>query len=325
MGALLAARAALCQNGLIMVPSVHVVLVTWNCLDDLEACVTSLRHNTNYPRWKLVVIDNASSDGTREWLRSHTGDADLVFLEENRGWVQSLNLAVNRYAPDYFFFLNPDTVTEPNWLVPLVATLEADQAAAFASPRFLYPDRTLHYAGAFIGRSLAISVRGHGQADGGQYPRRERVGFAHGQCLVRGSVIREVGSFDEGFGLGYFEEADLQLRALRRGYYAVYVPESGIVHSTARAFDRQPDSLKERLLIQNWLRLITLHWPANWLLLRVPAELARPLRALARGHDPRPALCAWRGWLRDLPDMLAKRRAMRSEGSIDWRLLKSGA
>lgn len=306
-------------------PLVHVVLVTWNCREDVEACLSSLQRNTNYPSWRLVVIDNASSDGTREWLRDNAGDAELVLLEENRGWVRSLNLAVSRHPSDYYFFLNPDTVVGPNWLGPLVATMEADREAGFAAPRFLYQDGTIHYAGAFIGRSLSIAVRGHGEADRGQYARGGRVAFAHGQCLARGCVLREIGPYDEGFGLGYFEEADLQLRALRHGYGALYVPESVIVHATAKAFDRHPGGLKEQLLTQNWLRLITMHWPVAWLLLRIPTEMARPLRILARGHDPRPTLRAWRGWLRDLPAALARREVLRKQGSVDWRRLKNDA
>lgn len=306
-------------------PLVHVVLVTWNCRDEVSACLASLRRNTSYPSWKLVVIDNASSDGTREWLRENAGDAELVLLEQNRGWVRSLNLAVARYPSDYYFFLNPDTAAEPNWLAPLVAALETDGRAAFAAPRFLYPDGTIHYAGAFIARSLSIAVRGHGEPDRGQYARGGRVAFAHGQCLARGSVLREVGTYDESFGLGYFEEVDLQLRALRHGHVALYVPESVIVHATAKAFDRHPGGMKEQLLVQNWLRLITMHWPTTWLLLRVPAEAARLLRVLARRRDPRPTLRAWRGWLRDLPAALARRKVLRKQGALDWRELRHAA
>lgn len=312
------------KTRLVSSPSLHVVLVTWNCRADLEACFASLRRNTDYLSWKLVVIDNASTDGTKEWLGLHADDAELLFLDDNRGWVRSLNLAVSRWTSDYYFFLNPDTIVEPGWLGPLVAALESDPTAGFASPRFLYPDRTIHYAGAFVGKSRAISVRGHGEVERGQYVCGGRVGFAHGQCLVRGTVFQEVGLYDERFGLGYYEEADLQIRALRHGYSAIYVPESVIIHATAKAFGKHAGGVKEQTLTQNWLRLITIHWPAAWLLLRAPLEIARPVRSLMGGRDPRPVCRAWRCWVRELRATLGRRRFFQAEGPVPWRQLLNG-
>lgn len=305
-------------------PLVRVVLVTWNSLGDLDPCLASLERYTDYAHWKLLVIDNASSDGTPDWLRRNAHAADLLLLDKNRGWVQSLNLAISKCPAEYFFFLNADTVVRPGWLGPLVAALEQDRRAAFASPRFLYPDGSIHYAGAFVGKSFAVSVRAHGEPDRGQYLQAGRVGFAHGQCLARASIFREAGLLDEAFGLGYFEAEDLQLRALRRGCHALYVPESVIVHATAKGFDQHPGGLKEQLLVQNWLRLMTVHWPPAWLLLRAPLELARPLRAVAHRRDPRPSLRAWRQWLKELPAILARRQQVQSDGPIEWGRLRDG-
>jgi GT2 family glycosyltransferase len=133
-------------------------------------------------------------------------------------------------------------------------------------------------------------------------------------CLVRRRVVEEVGLLDEGFGLGYFEEADYQLRARRLGFGVVYVPESVVVHATSVAFNQAPGGLKDELLVANWLRLIALHWPAPWLLVRAPLELARPFRQLLSGSDPRPTFRAWRRWVASLPGIRRRRKGLRRSG-----------
>jgi GT2 family glycosyltransferase len=296
-------------------PSTVVIVVTWNCRADIEECLRCLRDNTAVPDVRVVVIDNASQDGTAGWLRENARDVELVLLPENLGWVRSVNLGLERFPADHAFLLNPDAFVRPGWLRPLLEALEADPGAGFASPKFLYPDGSIHYAGAAVGRSRSIRVTGHGEPDDGRHDRPRRVSFAHGMCLVRRRVVEEVGLLDEGFGLGYFEEADYQLRARRQGFGVAYVPESVVVHATSAAFDQAPGGLKEELLVANWLRLIALHWPVPWLLLRVPLELARPLRQLLAGRDPRPTFRAWRRWAAALPGIRGRREALRRTGA----------
>jgi GT2 family glycosyltransferase len=305
-------------------PSVVVVVVCWNCRSDIERCLQSLQANTDYPSCRTVVIDNASTDGTREWLSAAApGRFELVLAERNLGWVGALNLALARYDADYFFFLNPDAFVEPGWLAPLVKALEENPRAGFASPKFRYLDGSIHYAGAYLAPTGGVRVHGHGEADGPAYQTAREVPFAHGQCLVRAAMARAVGAFDEGFGIGYYEEVDYQLRARRKGWLALFVPESVIVHATAQAFKHHPGGFKEELMLRNWLRVLTLHWPITVLGWRLPLELLRPLRVLRSGSDLGPTLRAWRGWIAMLPDIAARRSALAREGGpIDFKALR---
>ena len=306
-------------------PAVAVVLVCWNCRGDIERCLRSLEANTVYPNWRIIVIDNASTDGTREWLSAAAPERfQLVLADSNIGWVGALNLALARYETDYFFFLNPDAFVEPGWLAPLVAALEENPRAGFASPKFRYLDGIIQYAGAYLAPTGRVKVYGHLEPDGSRFDGgSQEVPFAHGQCLVRAAMARVIGDFDEGFGLGYFEEVDYQLRARRRGWRALFVPESVIVHATAQAFKLYPGGFKEELILRNWLRVMTLHWPLFWLARRLPFELLRPLRVVRRGKDLGPTLRAWRGWLAMMPELVARRSALAREGgSIDFNALR---
>jgi GT2 family glycosyltransferase len=306
------------------VPVVAVVVVCWNCRADIERCLASLEANTDYPNWRTIVIDNASSDGTREWLLARPpGRIELVLAERNLGWVGALNLSLRAYQPDHFFFLNPDAFVEPGWLAPLVAALENDPRAGFASPKFRYLDGSIHYAGAYLAPTGGMRVYGHGEHDGFGHDSARVIPFAHGQCLVRAAMARDVGYFDDGFGIGYFEEVDYQLRARRKRWRALYVPDSVIVHATAQAFKLHPGGFKEELMIRNWLRVMTLHWPLSWLAWRLPLELLRPLRNIRGGVDLAPTLRAWRGWATMLPEMVARRSAIAREGeSLDFSALQ---
>ncbi len=305
-------------------PAVVVVVVCWNCRGDIERCIGCLEGNTAYPNRRIVVVDNASSDGTREWLSAAApGRFELVLADHNLGWVGALNLALRQYETDYFFFLNPDAFVEPGWLPPLVAALEEDPSAGFASPKFRYLDGSIHYAGAYLAPTGGVRVYRHGEPDVPAHERGREVPFAHGQCLVRAAMARDVGSFDEGFGMGYYEEVDYQLRARRKGWRALFVPDSVIVHATAQAFNLHPGGFKEELMIRNWLRVMTLHWPLSWLTWRLPLELLRPLRALRDGTDLQPMLRAWGGWIRMMPEMVARRSAIAREGgAVDFASLQ---
>jgi GT2 family glycosyltransferase len=290
---------------------VVVAVICWNCREDIERCIQHLEANTDYPSWQLVVVDNDSHDGTREWLTAQPpGRFDLVLAEGNLGWVGGLNLILGREQADYFFFLNPDAFVASGWLSPLVEALDRDGRAGFASPKFLYPDGSIHYAGAYVARTGGIRVFGHGDVNGPPYDHPREIPFAHGQCLMRAKMAKEVGLFDAGFGIGYFEEVDYQLRARRRGWKAIYVPTSVIVHATAQAFKKHASGFKEELMIRNWLRVLSLHWPVSTLLWRLPLELLRPAREIRQGVDLRPTLRAWKGWLRTLPEIAARRSAI---------------
>jgi GT2 family glycosyltransferase len=303
-------------------PSVVLAIISWNCREDIESCLQHVEANTRWPDWKLVVVDNTSTDGTREWLRAQpAGRFQLELADSNLGWVGGLNYVLDRFKADYYFFLNPDAFVQPDWLAPLVRAMESDATAGFASPKFRYPDGTIHYAGAFVAKTGGVRVLGHGDPDDPDNRTRD-IPFAHGQCLMRATTVREIGALDPGFGIGYYEEVDYQLRARRRGWRSIYVPESVIVHATARAFRKQPNGFKEELMLKNWLRVLSLHWPASSLAWRLPLELLRPLRMVREGSDLRPMFRAWRGWVQSVPELVSRRKELRREGrDVDFTTL----
>ncbi len=299
---------------------VEIVVVSWNSEDDLAECLDHLSRNTDYANHRVTVIDNDSQDGSRALLRRRSG-IQLVELGHNSGWVGAVNAAMQTIAADYYFFLNPDARVQAGWLSPLVEALEDRPEIGFATPTFVSPSGSVYSQGFHVGRTFRIEAYGTGTAVvPGEAPRL--VPLCAGMFLVRREVIERVGLLDVGFGLGYFEDADYVLRAHYLGFRTVLVPRSHVVHLVGRSFARLGEE-KTRLLAHNWLRLVTLHWPARWLMLRLALEATLPLRVLARGRNPRPFIRALRAWLFQVPALLARRRELAPlRAGTDWRLLR---
>lgn len=287
-----------------MTKRVEVVIVSWNSNALIARCIESVRRNTAYPDYGLTVVDNASSDGTPDVARA--ASANVTRLETNVGWVGALNHALTAIEADYYFFLNPDAFVEPGWLTPLVAAMNEDASIGFATSKFLNTDGTIQSAGYEIGSNLHFSAIGAGQADQGQHDRSRIVPFCGGMMLMRRTVFEDVGAFDSIYGLGYYEDSDYQLRALRAGWRIRYVPESRIVHLGAESFGRVGNKMK-RILTENRLKFMTVHYPLRWLIPRLFIEATRPIRAPFRCEDPVPFLAGAWGWLLSLPDVLQRR------------------
>src|ERR1700694_326625 len=126
-------------------PEVSVVMVTLNAREWTERALRALTEHTKEP-YELIVIDNASTDGTRELLADMDG-ARIGLKGSNRGFGGASNLGAMLARSARLVFLNPDAVVQPGWLPPLLETLDSDDDAAAVAPRLLHPDRRLQASG----------------------------------------------------------------------------------------------------------------------------------------------------------------------------------
>ena len=187
-------------------PLVSVVMLTRNDLhcapQALEAC---LEHTD--PLYELIVVDNASIDGTRAFLESLTG-ITLVANDRNYGFGVSNNLGAARAVGRYLLFLNSDVIVHDDWLQPLLARLDDDAGIAAVAPRLLNTDGSLQLAGALLSRSGATLQYGSGDDPyRAEYSFAREVDYAAAACLlVRRSAFDAVGGFDPVFGRIYFED-----------------------------------------------------------------------------------------------------------------------
>jgi len=261
---------------------VYVIILNWNGWRDTLECLTSCQ-KIIYPNYRVLVVDNGSTDGSEAVIRERFPDVEMLQTGENLGFAGGCNSGI-RYALDrqarYIWLLNNDTVVEPNALQALVSIMEADESIGMTGSKILYHDspEVIWFAGGIIDWQKGDTGHtGQGETDRGQYDHVREVDYITGCSLMAGrGMIEEVGLMDEQFFL-YFEETDWCLRAGKLGYKSVYVPESVIYHKeSATTGSRSP--LYYYYFVRNRLVFLKMHkmfrnWP-----LRIIKDLKLVLR-----------------------------------------------
>jgi GT2 family glycosyltransferase len=205
-----------------------IIIVTHNGLHHLQPCLTSLIPQLTSD-WDVVIVDNASTDGTAEFVESlHYPAVSYVRLATNTGFASANNKGGEVAAGDYLFLLNNDTVVEVGTLAALEESVaHFPEFQIFACRMVRASDGKIDNMGIRFSRLLRASQIGTGNADA-WLTAREVFGASGGAMLVRRSVIADVGLFDPIF-FAYHEDVDFALRARIAGYRCLYVPQA-IVH-----------------------------------------------------------------------------------------------
>lgn len=218
------------------VPHVAIVVLNWNGRDLTLQCLSSLE-GLDYPSFAVVLVDNASSDGSAQAVREAFPAVTVLENEANLGFSEGNNrgiaYALSRGA-DYVLILNNDTVLRDHrFLALLVAYLEGHPDVAAVGPLVLYPDSELVWsAGGRLRPVLGMcSHLGKGRPARGFSSREPyEVDYVPGCCmLVSRPALAEVGMLDPEYFL-YFEDLDWCFRAARLGYRCVVCPVGAIYH-----------------------------------------------------------------------------------------------
>lgn len=224
-------------------PLVFIIVLNWNGKDDTLECLRSLE-KLDYPNYEIVVVDNGSTDGSEEVIRSIYPSIRVIQTGGNLGYAGGNNAGI-RFAisqgADYVWLLNNDTTVDPEALAALVEIAEADTGIAFVGSKIYFYDRpdTIWCAGGTI--DLADGGRtdhpGMHQVDKGQFDKISDVGYVTGCSLLASrAAIEAIGLLPEEYFL-YFEETDWNLAAQRKGYRTVMAPASHVWHKYAEAGD----------------------------------------------------------------------------------------
>jgi len=250
---------------------VSIIVLTWNgklltldCLESLAAL--------NYENVDIIVVDNASTDGTAEAIRDlYGGRIEIVVNEENLGFAGGNNIGIRRALEkdaDFVLLLNNDTLVDPDLVGQLVAAVSSSKDIGIVGPKIYYasPRDQIWFAGGEInlarGTARHIGIR---ERDAGQYDRSRDVDYVTGCALMaRRDVVNRVGFLDPSFK-AYYEDADFCMRARREGYRVVYAPSGRVWHrissSTGGQLSRAKILLKLRSTVIFFRRYASLrHW-----------------------------------------------------------------
>ncbi len=219
-------------------PEVAVVILNWNGKTYLERFLPFALSST-YPNKRIIVADNASTDGSVELVREKFPLVEIIINEENEGFAKGYNSALKQIDSPYYVLLNSDVEVTPGWIENIVALMENDGAIAACQPKILsYNQKSkFEYAGAcggWIDKFGYPFARGRVfdtcEKDEGQYDIATRCFWASGAALfLRSSAFREVDGFDE-FFFAHQEEIDLCWRLQHKGYSIYCEPASTVYH-----------------------------------------------------------------------------------------------
>ncbi len=227
-----------------MDPDLSVIIVAYRCRDDLARCLESVRTGAASLSAEVIVVENASGDGTAEMVRERFPEVHLIANRENRGFAAACNQGLAVASGRHVLFLNPDTRPAEGSLPTLVETLDRHPDVGACGPQLRGTDgaiqpsvRTdptlaalLHqFTPLRLLRLLAPAYRRYKRRDMDfRSPADVDTVMGAALCVPR-RVLDEVGPMDERYFV-YHEEADLCLRIRRAGYRVRFEPAARVVH-----------------------------------------------------------------------------------------------
>lgn len=224
-------------------PAVTVVIPTWNRADLLHDCLTAIDQD---PPDEVIVVDNASYDGTADMVDTYHPHVTYLRNDTNEGFAPACNRGAREAAGDVVIFLNNDTLPKPGWLTPIIEAARDDR---ITGSLLYYPDGTVQHSGVFLRRRDKILEA---------YNRRTPAPSADvpavtGACLaITRSRWVLLGGFDEAYTNGY-EDVDLCLRHREAGGHVWYSAESVVVHLESKSPGRFAHAQQNvALLQQRW-------------------------------------------------------------------------
>lgn len=216
-------------------PTVAIVLVNWNQREDLLECVRSLSA-ANYKHQEIIVVDNASSDGSLEALHDHFSGAVFIANRENLGFARANNLGIEealRRGAHYVFLLNTDTIVAPDAVNRLIEGMEGDLSIGMATPMiYFYSDpQRIWSVGGKISLVTGLSHHiGSGEIDRGQYVEPFSVDYGVGcGIFLRREAIEKTGLLNSSY-FHTFEDTDYSLRMRQMGYRLLAIPRARVWH-----------------------------------------------------------------------------------------------
>lgn len=229
-----------------------IIIVNYNTKSLLKRCLQSIDNSKSKLNLEVLVVDNASYDGSCQLVKDEFPQVKLIENKTNLKFGRANNEGVRFSRGEYILVLNPDTVISENALDKMVVFMKNNTDAGILGPKLLNPDGTLQFScrkfftlraifvrRTFFGRIFpnSKSLREYLMSDWDHNDVRE-VDWLMGACLlVRRNVLDVAGLFDEKYIL-YFEDVDLCYRVKKAGYKVYYYPEAIISHSYQRESEK---------------------------------------------------------------------------------------
>ncbi|HMF06985.1 MAG TPA: glycosyltransferase, partial [Methylocella sp.] len=228
-----------CQVILSCLPKISVVVLCHNNLEFTKSCLSSLDQFTLYPNWELILVDNASQDGTAAYLAGYVATrpwAHVIVSNENRGFSGGNNLGLKEASGDYLVMLSNDTFVTRGWLAGLVRHLRRDPLLGLVGPvtNNIASEARIDIVNQSMDE-MGDKARSYTEFKHGELSYVDNLGFF---CVAFSSeVYEQVGPLDEAFGIGFFENDDYCKRTQLAGYKIGIAEDVVVHHHLSASFD----------------------------------------------------------------------------------------
>ncbi|MBU2575531.1 glycosyltransferase family 2 protein [Patescibacteria group bacterium] len=244
---------------------ISIIIVSWNTRNLLKKCLESIFTHVRDAQYEVIVIDNASQDGTVEMVRGDFPNVKFIANDKNLGFAKANNQGIREAHGEYILLLNPDTEFIEDALTPVLRKMESDEKIGVLGCKLLNSDKTLqpsvrrfprkrdvaiillklhklfpslldHYLARGFSAKGSPRCEAGRPASGWDYSREQEVGQVMGAFfLVRKEVFDKIGFLDERYFI-WFEEVDFCRRVWQYGWKVVYYPNASIVHHHGQSF-----------------------------------------------------------------------------------------
>ncbi len=251
-----------------------IIIPNYNGMKYIENCLTSLAGEPA----GVIVVDNGSTDGSRELVQEKFPSVRLLSMEKNYGFCVAVNAGIQESEKDkttYVILLNNDTVAEPGFVRALEMALDRDPKAFSAAARMVnlyHPERIDDAGDYYCALGWAFAAGKDKQREKYDKPRRI-FSACGGACIYRRSILEKIGLLDENH-FAYLEDVDIGYRAGIHGYRNLYVPEAVVRHAGSGVSGSRHNAFKVKLSARNSVYLVYKNMPPVQILLNLPFLLA---------------------------------------------------
>lgn len=236
------------------VPKVDIIVLTYNSLEINKLCIRSILEKTAYLNYKLIIVDNCSTDGTREYLtelEAENSNIKVILNQENLGFAAGNNVGMKEADGEYIVLLNNDTVVTRGWLTALTKHMENNRALGMCGP-----------VTNSIGNEAKINVDYHtmGELERFSY-NYTTVHLSEEYCdinvlaffctMIRKQVVERCGYLDETYGIGMFEDDDYAEAVKAKGYSLVIAEDAFVHHFHGESFKKLDNEQSVKLFNAN--------------------------------------------------------------------------
>jgi GT2 family glycosyltransferase len=253
------------KSSQLKLPRVSVVVLSYNNLKLTEVCLNSLLKHTNYANWELIVVDNASTDGTPEYLtdfgRVHT-DTKIILSPDNGGFSAGNNLGIKEATGDIIVLLNNDTYVTDGWIMSLVRHFKADPELGLVGPVTNNIGNEAKIDIAYDAKEqIAAKALAYTSVHGRERLYMDNIAFFC--AAISAEAIAKIGLLDERFGLGFFEDDDYCKRARNAGFKIAIAEDCFIHHELSASWNANKQKQRDEYLERN-KKIFEEKWGEPW-------------------------------------------------------------